>query len=84
MRDQALCMQALTQERRENKRKDGSFRRFPAKNIVAKLVFVRMLLASVLQAAIKELYSSLRRLAGRAVCRTAVGGRTSIIDRRKQ
>ena len=43
-----------TQERRENRR-DGSFRRFPAKNIVAKLVFVRMLLASVLQAAIKEL-----------------------------
>ena len=43
--------------RRENKRKwrrDGSFRRFPAKNIVAKLVFVRMLLASVLQAASKE------------------------------
>ena len=38
-RDQALCMQALTQERRENRR-DGSFRHFPAKNLVAKLVFV--------------------------------------------
>ena len=67
-RDQALCIPVMLSHRGKNKRKDGSFRRLLAKNIVAKLVLRTNACLLVSYGPLARNISVFAAPRGRAVC----------------